>query len=137
MEVRNTSGELLLTSTHQLTGADPVTRKSKPLPEWYKEKHGHSFRGKQLILHQIPRPSMIESDKTRVNWSDINSNNHTTWNTYIIMAIDTASKFAKEGRIRHFRENKLAGLHKLQLQYYGESLEGDELEGVRLGRRCN
>ena len=45
-----------------------------------------------------------------------------------MMAINAASKCAKEGTLRHFRENKLNGLNKLQLQFYGESLEGDELE---------
>ena len=50
--VTNSSGDLLLTNTNQVTGVDPNTRKSKPLPEIYKEKYGRFYKGKQLIFHQ-------------------------------------------------------------------------------------
>ena len=128
VKVTNNSGELLSTNTIQLIGVDPVTRKSKPNPALYKENHLQYFRGKPLIFDRIPRPSSAGRYKARVEWTDIDENEHTTWYSYVRMTINGASKCVKEGSLRHFRENKLRCLHKLQLQFYGESFEGDELD---------
>ena len=128
VEVTNSSGDLLLTNTNQLTGVDLVSRKSKPHPEPYKEKYQKYFIGKPLIFDRVSRPSTSGRCKVRVEWTDIDENEHATWYSYVRMVINGASKCAKEGSLGHFRENKLRGLHKLQLHFYGESFEGDELD---------
>ena len=128
IDVRNSEGVLLLTTTSQLTGVDPTSRRPKPLPESFKEKSRHLFNEKQLTFHKMNRPSNAGCYRARVNWIDIDSNEHATWHTYVSMTINGASKCVKEGSLRHFRQNKLNGLHKLELQFFGESVEGDELE---------
>ena len=127
-EVRSKLGNLMLTTTNQMIIVDKVTRKPTSIAQSYREKHGHKFKGKQLKFDPITRPNTVPCYKTHVNWTDTDSQNHASWDSYINMTLNATSRLAKEGSVRYFRKNKLAGLHKLQLQYLGESVDGDELE---------
>ena len=56
-EVRNKLGNLMLTTTNKMIIVDKVTRKPTSIAQWYREKHGHKFKGKQLKFDPITRPN--------------------------------------------------------------------------------
>ncbi|KAK3104495.1 hypothetical protein FSP39_003385 [Pinctada imbricata] len=127
-EVTSPSGETLIKNTNRLMGVDIVTRKPLPIPDWYRERNHRSFHSPPKIFEKLKRPNAVQHKRMRVSWSDLDLNIHATWSTYVMMTINAASLLVKDGHLRHFRENKLRGLHKLQLQFLGESIEGDELD---------
>ncbi|KAK3105016.1 hypothetical protein FSP39_015219 [Pinctada imbricata] len=127
-EVKSSSGELLITNTDRVITVDLVNRKPIPIPDWFRERNYRTYHEQPIIFMNVIRPYGVKHKKMRVHWSDLDFNVHATWYTYVLMTINAASLLVKDGQLRHFRENKSRGLYKLQLQFLGESVEGDELD---------
>ena len=95
----------LMSNINQVVYIDPSTRKPTPLPNWWTEKYAEFAIDKSsLMLH------------------------HANWTSYAQYAIDAAHLCSKQGSLKYFVENIKNGISKVQLHYYGESIEGDYLD---------
>lgn len=119
----------LMTNVNQVVYIDPVTRKPTPLPDWWKEKYAESARGKSTLrLEKFEKPAETGHMRVQVTWTFTDNYNHTNWTSYARYAIDAAHLCSKQGSLKHFTDNIKKGISKIQLHYYGESLEGEYLD---------
>ena len=63
-----------------------------------------------------------------MTWTFTDGYNHANWTSYAHYAIDAAHLCSKQGSLKYFVENIKNGISKVQLHYYGESIEGDYLD---------
>lgn len=119
----------LMSNINQVVYIDPSTRKPTPLPDWWKEKYAESANGKSsLRLDKFQRPSETGHCRFQVTWTFTDGYNHANWTSYAQYAIDAAYLCSKQGSLKYFVENIKNGISKVQLHYYGESIEGDYLD---------
>ena len=127
--VSTEDGKLLITNINQVVTVDTTTRRPKPLPQWWKDKYAESAKDKiSLKIDKFQKPESCGHYRVTVAWSDTDFNHHTTWSAYVRYVIDGAHKCQREGTLTKFEENLRNGVNKLELQYFGESLEGDGLD---------
>ncbi|KAK3096830.1 hypothetical protein FSP39_003740 [Pinctada imbricata] len=123
------NGELLISNINQVVSIDMQTRRPKPLPDWWKQKYAESAKNKpSLKIAKFEKPGNTGFYQVKVAWSDTDFNHHTTWSAYVRYVIDAAHKCQREGTLSNFDDNLKSGISKLELQYFGESLEGDHLD---------
>ena len=98
----------LMSNINQVVYIDPSTRKPTPLPNWRPSETGHC--------------------RFQVTWTFTDGYNHANWTSYAQYVIDAAYLCSKQGSLKYFVENIKNGISKVQLHYYGESIEGDYLD---------
>ncbi|XP_041365019.1 uncharacterized protein LOC121380250 [Gigantopelta aegis] len=132
-----TTGELTVASTGQTlfrTGyrfvhVNPITRRSMPLPDWWREKHCNDVIAKEpLIVQRTPRPGDTHVFKVRVMWTDTDNNNHATWTSYVQFSINAMHDGIRKNFYKNVNEEVVRrGLRKIRMRFMRESLEGVEL----------
>ncbi|XP_063440373.1 uncharacterized protein LOC134721359 [Mytilus trossulus] len=119
----------LMSNINQVVYIDPETRKPTPLPSWWKEKYAESAKEKSsLIIEKFKRPLKTGHQRFQVTWTYTDGYEHANWTSYARYAIDSAHLCSKEGILKQFEENIENGVSKIELHYYGESLQGEYLD---------
>ncbi|GFS05558.1 hypothetical protein ElyMa_004684800 [Elysia marginata] len=138
----------LWTNTYQVVLIDKATRKPTQLPDWFKDKFkGRGCRDKGFIVKPFTRPALTFSLSSTVRWTDTDQYNHTNFTTYVLWAVDalhaglrmkasdapSGSEAADQAKALAAlpsisREMLDQGLHKMQVTYMRECLEGESIE---------
>ncbi|KAK6181632.1 hypothetical protein SNE40_009453 [Patella caerulea] len=124
------NGMTLLRNVNQVVVIDKLTRKPKPVPDWWKEKYsGCTIRNQPLIIPKLVRPNKYYTYKFYVAWSDTDNYNHTNSASYSRFAINAIQNASSNKYFNSLTQDKLnSGIKKIQMSYIGESAEGDLIE---------
>ncbi|XP_046563626.1 uncharacterized protein LOC124272485 isoform X1 [Haliotis rubra] len=127
--VEPSSGKILVRNTIQLVAIDKETRKPTPFPPWWKEKHGEkAVRKEPLIVQKLSKPDNAHTYTLRVSWSETDMYKHVNWASYVVYSINALHHGIKEGVLRGVSKEVVRnGVQKMQMAYFGECVEGDQL----------
>ena len=109
---------------------DQYTRKTVPIPDWWKKKHGSRAREKRKLV--TPELS-VPTENTymygiKVSWNDIDTNNHVNYKSYVLFCLDAAMDAVKHGfYVGFFGDILKYNVKTVQVRYVNEALAGDNL----------
>ncbi|XP_071103708.1 uncharacterized protein [Haliotis cracherodii] len=123
------TGQTILRNTNHLVGMDKTSRRPKPLPDWWREKHGGSAIFKDpLIVPRLQRPTDAVQYKVKVAWTHTDNYNHTNYTTYVDFCIDALHYAIEKGCLGALTKDVVKrGIKSMRNTYIGESLENEEL----------
>ncbi|XP_033733361.1 uncharacterized protein LOC117322511 [Pecten maximus] len=121
-------GHVLASNINQVVCIDKQSRRPMPFPLWWREKYSESGKShKRLNLEKFEKPKETGTYSTKIAWSDTDINLHTNWTTYARFAVDAAHHCHQNGTLNNFEDNFSNGIHKVQIYFYGESVQADTL----------
>lgn len=102
VEICNSSTkELLVQSFTQSVTVDRVTRKSSPLPNWFRDKYRSHCTGSPLVLHVVTKPNTHEvasyTSDVMLPFTDSDWYGHINVTSYIKYIIETAMEASDKG----------------------------------------
>ncbi|XP_048779913.1 uncharacterized protein LOC125683129 [Ostrea edulis] len=108
---------------------DPNTRQSMEIPLSWRDKYGKMSTGSPLIMKRLTRPATCILNVThKIQASDIDSQGHTNFLSYIKLCIDVSKRVAVDGCYHRFSTRSLEnGLKEFQIRYQNEVLLGEEV----------
>ncbi|OWF41119.1 uncharacterized protein LOC110462892 [Mizuhopecten yessoensis] len=122
------SGQIMASNINQIVCVDKRSRRPMPLPLWWREKYSESGKKhKALNINKFEIPDETCIYHTNVAWSDTDLNLHANWTAYARFAVDAAHHCYQNGALQNFEDNFANGIHKVQIYFYGESVQGDKL----------
>lgn len=109
------------------------TRRPLPFPDWFQKEFAHlSVSGKFLHLQRSILPETPESCfrwDVDLRHSDLDKNYHANQATYIKLCMDCATRAAKAGYFRFYKDDMcLFNVDRFTITYNGESFVNDKLE---------
>ncbi|XP_060074953.1 uncharacterized protein LOC132554654 [Ylistrum balloti] len=128
-EMRSENGEKFLASNiNHVVCVGKQSRRPMSFPLWWREKYSESGKKHQpLNLKRFDKPDGASVYNTNIAWSDTDANLHTNWTSYARFAVDAAHHCHQNGALENFEDNFSNGIHKVQIYFYGESVQGDKL----------
>ncbi|XP_046563539.1 uncharacterized protein LOC124272415 [Haliotis rubra] len=123
------TGQAILRNINHLVGMDKTSRRPKPLPDWWREKHGGSAILKNpLIVPRLQRPTDAPQYTAKVAWMHTDNYNHTNYTTYVDYCINALHYAIEKGCMGAVNKDVVKrGIKSMRNTYIGESLENDEL----------
>ena len=108
---------------------DLETRQPKPFPDWWKQKYDFPSDGPTIDIQVPMKPiSDVFLDKTVVRFTDIDSNNHTNYVSYVKMCLDVFYDGVLRKKYPHGSDVFLNGwLKSLSIVFKSDSVWGDGL----------
>lgn len=101
IEIRDANtDEVYVKNTNQMVLVSKETRKTTPLPQWFKDRFDNAIKGSSLI---VPRFSLPSAEiprhicNLRVLYSDIDAYKHANFSSYLKYAIEAAMEAANKG----------------------------------------
>ena len=126
---KNSDGVTLVNNTCAGVWVDRQTRKSKPLPDWFRNKYRKEANVKVDWLKPQLAPLHAFSYQTEVQYSDIDKNLHANQSFYIRACMDCGATASYSGYYRKFRGDFFKyHADKLWVVYVRECEVGDMLE---------
>ncbi|KAK3796855.1 hypothetical protein RRG08_001200 [Elysia crispata] len=135
---------LIWSNKYQQVAVDKKTRQPTRIPAWFKDKYqGTGCLNQAMVLRPFKKPEVTFCHPILVQFSDIDEYGHANWSAYVKWATDaihaavlpdeqirSANSQTKGGRaLRGVTKETLGrGLHKFQITYFRECLEGDKVE---------
>ncbi|RUS68703.1 hypothetical protein EGW08_023536 [Elysia chlorotica] len=135
---------LIWSNKYQQVAVDKKTRQPTRVPTWFKDKYqGKGCLSQAMVLRPFKKPEVTFCHPILVQYSDIDEYGHANWSAYIKWTTDAihaamlpdkqngnGSCQTKGGRVlRSITKETLGrGLHKFQVTYFRECLEGDHVE---------
>ncbi|XP_071103007.1 uncharacterized protein [Haliotis cracherodii] len=123
------TGQTIFRNINHLVGMDKTRRRPKPLPDWWREKHGGSAILKHpLIVPKIERPGGAVQYNVKVAWMHTDNHNHTNYAYYAYFCINALHYAIEKGCLGALTKDVVKrGIKSMRNTYMGESLENDEL----------
>ena len=104
---------------------DGKSRKPMTHPPWWKEKFIYINNGPKELIGQWPSASdlvKVTAEEYMVLYSDVDTNQHTNYSTYIKFSYDSIVKTAKDKSFRMLNVEHLEkGLKSLAITFHGET----------------
>jgi len=124
-----TDGEQLVRNLTSFIAVDKDTRRSQPLPDWWKHKYAIMDKDVGLLrFSEYEKPLTAKAFKVYVNRSDQDLNGHTNWSCYVRFALDGLHHHVKHGLVSGFSDLEKRGTKRMELSYSGQSFDGDSLD---------
>ena len=118
----------LLSNVNQVVSVDKSSRRTLPLPDWWKQKYAESAKlFKPLKFNKVETPQELPFYDYKVARSDLDGNNHANWSVYVKFALDAMYHFSKTGHLVSFSNFDELCLQKMEVMYFGESFDDDVL----------
>ncbi|XP_067686416.1 uncharacterized protein [Haliotis asinina] len=123
------TGQTILRNINHLVGMDKTSRRPKPLPDWWREKHGGSAILKNpLIVPKLERPGGAVQYNVKVAWMHTDNHNHTNYAYYAYYCINALHYAIEKGCMGSVTKDVVKrGIKSMRNTYIGESLENDDL----------
>ncbi len=120
---------MFATNTNTVVSVDKTTRKSTPLPDWWKDRYrSHVIGNQRLVCEQLQVPEETHRHNMTVTWSDIDGYKHTNYLSYVRYCYDTAMDAIHHKKLSRFHDDITSYLTKrMRALYKGESRAGHEL----------
>ncbi|XP_077865310.1 uncharacterized protein LOC144351924 [Saccoglossus kowalevskii] len=106
-----------------------VTRKSAPLPEWYKEKYGPYANGPVAkVMKKLEKVKEVYKYTGRVQYHDIDYYNHTSYKLYLKLCSNCAHSAVADGFFTKVTDDfALYQVKHISTLYLSETNVNDEL----------
>ncbi|XP_046563554.1 uncharacterized protein LOC124272430 [Haliotis rubra] len=123
------TGQTILKNINHLVGMDKTSRRPKPLPDWWREKHGGSAILKNpMIVPKLERPGGAVLYNVKVAWVHTDNHNHTNYAYYAYYCVNALHYAIEKGCMGAVTKGVVKrGIKSMRNTYIGESLENDEL----------
>lgn len=131
-KLSNGEGEILGENLYKYVYVNRITRRPKPLPDWWMEKMSPyktvGFKGGMAKTPVPVLPDGAFQYKVKMRHSDTDKNGHVNNSIYIRLCIDCGTKAAIKGYFRRFNSDMCHySVLNIDAQYLGESNVNDEL----------
>lgn len=124
-------GPTLARNINQVVTVDKATRKSMPIPDWWKNEYETSVvENERLVVAQedVPLDNVFHYEM-KVSWNEIDSYRHTNYQSYVKFCFDAAMDAVSKSFYTMLCEDILKyNVKSIQCLYRGESVAGDILK---------